>query len=190
MAISFCAALQTEQLHCSMATFLVLISLVAAVINAHICMTNGEPYIDLERFSTGDCVKVHYTAPTVRATIILIENKSVVQLHVDYRVNYLGMQNTVLLNPKFGTVWDPSTVELVEGITSTPGTVIKVLTCAKDDKTFAVYFNGMFLANYATDQTNTDRVKRVRFDGHEGDSQLLLMGMNFASNADEIEFNA
>lgn len=163
-----------------MAAFVVLISLVGAVINIHTCMASNELYIGLESFSVGDCVEVHYTAPTVRATIILIENSDTIQLHVDYRVNYLGMQNTVLFNPKFGAIWDPSTVQIVEGITSTPGTVIKFLICAKDDKTFSVYFNGKLLANYTTDQTSTDHVKRMRFDDNGGDAKLLVMGVKYS----------
>ena len=80
----------------------------------------AKSYIDVEDFAVGDCAEVHYTAPTVRATINLKSEAGDIVLHCDYRVKYSSMQDTLLLNTKLaGESWNPSTRVLVPDVQST-----------------------------------------------------------------------
>ena len=139
-----------------MTASVVIVSLVVALIGAQICVSNGSSYyIDLESFALGDCVEVHYTPPTARATINLKSKKGDYVLHCDYRVKYSKQVNTVLLNTKLvNKGWNQNTRLLVPGVTSTPGTTLEFVICPTAVNEFSVTFNGKLLAKYKNKQTS------------------------------------
>ena len=121
-----------------------------------------------------------YTAPTERATINMKQADGENNLlHCDYRVDYGGNKDTLLLNVKFGS-FVVSERQLVTGVKSTPGTVVKISICPTDTKTFSVTFNGKLLANYSHDKIDTSTVSQVQFSDHGGDAELKSMCVKYA----------
>ena len=143
-----------------------------ALIGTHICMAISE-YIDLESFAIGECVEVHYTAPTKRATVNLLSKNSDTVLHCDYRVKYSNMKDTVLLNTRLANEnWNSKTRILVTNTKSTPGTNLEFVICPIADDEFSVAFNGKLLANYDNSKINITSVSRVQFNNNGGDAEL------------------
>ena len=167
----------------NMISFIVVTSLVVALIGNCIPLVSCDKTITLDSFSIGDCIEVHYTAPTERATINLKQaDGGNYVLHCDYRVDYNDMKDTLLLNAKFGS-FDPSERQLVNDIKSTPGTIVEISICAADANTFSVTFNGKLLANYSNDdKTNISTLSQVQFiDDDGGDAELKSMCVKYAS---------
>ena len=164
-----------------MISFIVFTSLVVALIGNCIPLVSCDQTITVDSFSVGDCVDVRYTAPTKRATINLkqADGKNYL-LHCDYRVDYGGNKDTLLLNVKFGS-FVKSERQLVTGVKSTPGTVVEISICPTDTKTFSVTFNGKLLANYSHDKIDISTVSQVQFSDNNGDAELKSMCVKYAS---------
>ena len=102
-------------------------------------------HIDPDSFATGDCVEGHYTTPpTGRVSLNLYDKDGNTILHVDYRVKWSSYTNTIVLDTHKGG-WGPE--QPVTGITSTPGTVVEILACARESD-FSITFNKKQVATY------------------------------------------
>ena len=167
-----------------MVSIVVIISLVVAW--THVSMAETQ-YINLDKYDAGDCVEIQFTAPTDRATIDLLENDGAKQLHLEYRINYGLLQNTVLLytNLQLGDSWQPTKEKIVSGVAITPGDSVEFGICAQGDyQTFNIGFNGEFMTSYSNIQINTSRVRRVQFDDNGGDAKLQRMSVVYAEVPD------
>ena len=153
-----------------MAASVIFISLVVSFI--HILNANAEQ-ITIGSFNVGMCIEVDCTAPsTGRASINLYDAAGDIVLHVDYRVSW-GIpldQDTVVLSTRTSGSW--WTEQHVEGIKSTPGTVLQWVVCAKDNG-FSIDMNQKELATYAY-RTDT-KASRLGFDKYTYDSTVKQM---------------
>ena len=137
-------------------------------------------YIDVEDFAVGDCAEVHYTAPTVRATINLKSEAGDIVLHCDYRVKYSSMQDTLLLNTKLaGESWNPAKRVLVRNVKSTVGTTLKFVLCPVAVNEISVTLNGKQLASYTNSKMDITTISRVSFANYKGDAVLQKICLNY-----------
>ena len=165
----------------NMVTSVVFTSLVVALIGNCIPLVScDKTTISVDSFSIGDCAEVHYTAPTVRASINLIQagGKNLL-LHCAYRVDYLGMKDTLLLNVLFGS-FNPSERQLVKGVKSTPGTVLKFNICAVANATFSVTLNGKLLTKYSNDKIDISTLRQVQFSPNGGEAEVKDICVKYA----------
>ena len=153
-----------------MAASVTLFCIVFALAGVHELKADSE-HIDLDSFSVGECVEVTYTAPSSgRASINLYDAAGDIVLHVDYRVNWNGIVNTVIFNTRTAGAWGPE--EKVTGVKSTPGTGVEIVICPQEAN-FMIKFNQMELATY--DYRTTTEVSRVEYDNYSYDSTLKVM---------------
>ena len=163
-----------------MISFIVFTSLVVALIGNCIPLVSCKETITVDSFSISDCAEVHYTAPTERASINLKQaDGNNTLLHCAYRVNYGNMKDTLLLNVNFGG-FNSSERQLVKGVKSTPGTVVKFNICAVDARTFSVTFNGKLLANYSNDKIDIKTLRQVQFSPNRGDAKVKDICVKYA----------
>ena len=144
-----------------------IITLVVASIG--ICMSNANAEsIGVNSFEVGNCAKVICTVPpTGRVSINVYEDNDSILLQVDYRVNWGSNTNTIVLNTKTGGVW--GTDQLVPGIKSPAGTLMKFLICA-DTNDFSIIFKKVKVATYAY-RINSP-VSRIEYQKYSYDSCL------------------
>ena len=164
-----------------MTASVVIVSLVVALIGTNIHVSNSEN-VDLDSFAIGDCVEVHYTAPTTdRATINLESAQGDIVLQSDYRVKYSSQVDTLLLNTRLaGESWDSSQRLLVPGVKNTPGTTLRFGICPIANNEFSVYLNEKLLANYSNSKIDITTVSRVNFENYGGDAILQGICVDYA----------
>ncbi len=133
-----------DSLQLRMKVSTILVALIVVLSEMH--SSNAfSTHIDPDIFATGDCGKSHFTAsPTGRLSHNVYDKVGNIMLHVDYRVNWGGNTNTLYLNTYKG---DWGTPQLVTGIASTPGTVVELLVCAREND-FSITFNKKQVATY------------------------------------------
>ena len=164
-----------------MTASVIVVSLVAAIIGTQINISNGaSAHIDIENFAVGDCVEVHYTAPTVRATINLMSKNNDFVLHCDYRVNYYSQVDTLLLNTKLAAeYWNSNTRLLVPGVESTNGTTLQFVICPVATNSISVTLNSKVLATYNNSKMDITTVSRVSFENYGMDAKLQNICLNY-----------
>ena len=124
-----CISLYSTRTQLSQARMTVTVIFISLVGLIGAGMSSAHPeYIELPSFAVGQCIKVHYTAPsTGRTTVNLEAADGTVVLHVNYRKNWGGNPSTgkswnsiLILNSKVGGAWEAE--QHVENLFTTPGT--------------------------------------------------------------------
>ena len=125
----------------------VLIALVVGLIGVHTSNASSQSFTLSNSLAIGDHAIVKYTAPpTGRVSVNLWdEGNADILLHVDYRVDYSGDQNTILLNTRTGSKW--GTNVRIRDIITTPGTFVIIEIIAQEDS-FRISFNKKRVATY------------------------------------------
>lgn len=151
-----------------MKVFTILVVLIVALSGIHSSIAFST-HIDPDTFATGDCVEGHYTAPpTGRVALNLHDKDGNIIIHVDYRVKWSSYTNTIVLDTYEGG-WGPE--ESVTGITSTPGTVVELLVCAREND-FSITFNKKQVATYNYRIAGAV-VTRFEYENYGYDSTLM-----------------
>ena len=128
-----------------------------------------QDYINMDDLLVGLCIEADYTAPeTESATLNLKAANGDTLLHVDYRVDWGPNKDTVVLNTQTGGEW--GTEQLVTGIKSTPGSMLKWVICAQEDS-FSIQLNEKEVATYAY-RINAP-VRRLDFTQYENANSFL-----------------
>ena len=123
----------------------VLIALVVTLIGMYTYSANSES-IALDSFAIGNRAKVVYTAPpTGRVTTNLYDEDDDIPIRVDYRVNWDGEINSILLNSRTGGTW--GTDVHIRAITTIPGTHVTLLIITGQNAS-TITFNGKQVATY------------------------------------------
>ena len=135
-------------------------------------------YIELVDFAVGDCVEAYYTAaPTGRTSLNLYGGQEGdILVHVDYRVDWYN-KDTIYLNHYSGGVWGDD-YELVEGIKSTPGSMLAWSICT-GEKDCTISFNHLEVATYEYRSNAT--IIGFGYDNNGYDSALKEMCVDFNS---------
>lgn len=122
----------------------ILVALIVVLSEIH--SSNAfDTHIDPDSFAVGDCVESHYTAPpTGDVAHNLYDKDGNIILHIDYRVKWGPNTNTIVFNTYQGG-WGPE--QHVTDITTTPGTVVELLVCAREND-FSITFNKKQVATY------------------------------------------
>jgi len=164
-----------------MTTSLVIFLFAVALIGTQNYLSHAaSSHIDVEDFAVGYCAEVHYTAPTVRASISLESADGDRVLHCAYRVKYSSQVDTLLLNTKLaGKPWNPSTRVLVPDVQNTVGTTLKFVLCPVAVNEISVTLNGKELANYTNSKIDITTVSRVSFNNHDQDAKLQKICLNY-----------
>ena len=126
-------------------------------------------YIQLQSFDVGQCIEASYTAPTTgRASVNLVASDGTVVLHVDYRKNWGGNPNILILNSKIGGSWGGE--QCVTDVETTPGMELDWEICA-NEADFSIVLNHKNVATYAYRMPVTT-VSKVEFARYEFDAVL------------------
>ena len=155
----------------------------AALIGISWCAEKTE-YLKVESFAVGQCVEVDYTAPTTgRTTVQLSAAAGTIVLTADYRKKWGGNPSTgkpwtniLILNSKIGGKFGKE--QHVEGIETTPGSLMAWRICAKD-KDFSIVLNGKELTTYAY-RTPVTTVTKLMFTNRNYDSVVQKMCVTFS----------
>ena len=160
----------TAHLEFRMNASTVLIALAVGLIGMHTTNANRES-IAPKHFGIGNTASFVYTAPsTGKIFTYFTSEDNDIPFMVAYRVNSKGDVNTLFLNSRKGGVW--GTGVRITGITTTPGTIVKILIKAEENA-YTITFNGKQVAtfNYRINKP----VANIVYDSGDYDSVLKAL---------------